>query len=460
MTELIKRKSPSKVMPGSPKVPPHSMDAEQSVLGGLMLDSRAYDQVADRLHQEDFYRHEHRILFRTIARMLDQNKPIDVLTVSEALREMHELDQVGGEVYLFELANNTPSAANIVAYADIVRERSVLRQLILAASDIAENAFNAQGRSIVELLDAAERSVFSISELGSRGSGPVNIKDYLANTMDRIDTLFHSTNPITGVPTGYHDFDNLTSGLQPADLVIIAGRPSMGKTTLAMNIAENVAIKSRLPVLIFSMEMPGEAIVMRLLSSLCRIDQLRIRTGKLADEDWPRISSTVSMLSEAPLFIDDTPGLSPAEMRARARRLAKEHGQLGLVMVDYLQLMQVPGTNENRTAEISEISRSLKGLAKELHVPVLALSQLNRGLEQRADKRPVMSDLRESGAIEQDADLIVFIYRDEVYNEHSADKGTAEIIIAKQRNGPIGKVRLTFMGQFTCFENFTRQPNY
>jgi len=454
-TALIKRKSTP-----SPKVPPHSIDAEQSVLGGLMLDSRAFDQVADRLREDDFYRHEHRLIYKAITRLVELNKPIDVLTVSEALKELHELDQVGGEVYLFELSNNTPSAANITAYADIVRERSVLRRLIMAASDIAENAFNAQGRSIVELLDAAERSVFSISEQGSRGQGPVNIKDYLAKTMDRIDTLFHSANPITGVPTGYHDFDNMTSGLQSADLVIIAGRPSMGKTTLAMNIAENVAIKSRLPVLIFSMEMPGEAIVMRLLSSLCRIDQLRIRTGKLADEDWPRISSTVSMLSEAPLFIDDTPGLSPAEMRARARRLAKEHGQLGLIMVDYLQLMQVPGNNENRTAEVSEISRSLKGLAKELNSPVIALSQLNRGLEQRADKRPVMSDLRESGSLEQDADLVVFIYRDEVYNENSPDKGSAEIIIAKQRNGPIGKVRLTFMGQYTCFENFTRQPVY
>lgn len=442
------------------KVPPHSTEAEQSVLGGLMLDGRAWDQVVDRLRQDDFYRHENRLIFKAMGRLTEQNKPIDVLTVSEALREMHELDQAGGEVYLFELANNTPSAANVVAYADIVRERSVLRKLIAAAGDIAETAFNAQGRNVTEILDAAERSVFSISESGSRGSGPINVKEFLAKTMDRIDTLFHSNDSITGVPTGYHDFDDMTSGLQSSDLVIIAGRPSMGKTTFAMNIAEHVMIKSKVPVLIFSMEMPGEALVMRLLSSLCRIDQLRIRTGKLEDEDWPRISSTVSMLSEAPLFIDDTPALSPAEMRARARRLAKEHGQLGLIVVDYLQLMQVPGYNENRTAEISEISRSLKSLAKELKVPVIALSQLNRGLEQRADKRPVMSDLRESGAIEQDADLIVFIYRDEVYNENTADKGTAEIIIAKQRNGPIGKVRLTFMGQYTCFENFIRQPGY
>ncbi|VVC76572.1 Replicative DNA helicase [Aquicella siphonis] len=463
MTEaLLNRRSPAnRVMNShSVKVPPHSIEAEQSVLGGLMLDNRAWDQVVERLREEDFYRNEHRLIFRVMSRLQEQGKPIDVLTVSDALREMHELEQVGGEVYLFELANNTPSAANISAYADIVRERSVLRQMIAAAGDIADSAFNSQGRSIVELLDAAEQRVFSISEQGSRGDGPVNVKDFLAKTMDKIDTLFHAGTSITGVPTGYHDLDEMTSGLQPSDLVIIAGRPSMGKTMLGMNIAEHVAIKSRFPVLIFSMEMPGEAIVMRLLSSLCRIDQLRIRTGKLADEDWPRISATVSMLSDTPLFIDDTPGLSPAEMRARARRLAKEHGQLGMILVDYLQLMQVPGYSENRTAEISEISRSLKGLAKELKVPVVALSQLNRGLEQRSDKRPVMSDLRESGAIEQDADVIAFIYRDEVYNENSPDKGTAEIIIAKQRNGPIGKVRLTFMGQYTCFENFTRQSNY
>lgn len=458
---LTKRASSKRIVTtNSAKLPPHSNDAEQSVLGGIMLENRAWDTVVDRLRDTDFYQNQHRLIFRAMARLMALNKPIDVLTVADTLREMNELDQIGGDVYLFELANNTPSAANITAYADIVRERSVLRQLIGAASDIADNAFNPQGRTITELLDVAERSVFSISEQGSRGAGPVNIKEYLAATMDKIDTLFHSNNPITGTPTGYVDLDEMTSGLQASDLVIIAGRPSMGKTTLAMNIAENVAIKSRLPVLIFSMEMPGESIVMRLLSSLCRIDQLRIRTGKLADEDWPRISSTVSMLSDAPLYIDDSPGLSPAEMRARARRLTKEHGQLGLIVVDYLQLMQVAGHSENRTAEISEISRSLKGLAKELKVPVIALSQLNRGLEQRADKRPVMSDLRESGAIEQDADLIVFIYRDEVYNENSADKGTAEIIIAKQRNGPIGKVRLTFMGQFTCFENFSRQPSY
>jgi replicative DNA helicase len=444
--------------PDAVKIPPHSIEAEQSVLGGLMLDNRAWDQIADRVRENDFYRHDHRLIYRVMEKLSAQNKPLDVLTVAEALRELHELDNAGGEVYLFELANNTPSAANIMAYADIVRERSVLRQLIAAANDIANNAFNPLGRTSVELLDVAERHVFAIAEQGLRGNGPTNIREYLAKTMEKIDTLFHSKDPITGMPSGYHDFDEMTSGLQPSDLIIIAGRPSMGKTTFAMNIAEHVVIKSQAPVLVFSMEMPGESLVMRLLSSLCRIDQLRIRTGKLEDEDWPRISSTVSMLSEAPMFIDDTPALSPAELRARARRVAKEHGKLGLIVIDYLQLMQVPGFNENRTAEISEISRSLKALAKELKVPVIALSQLNRSLEQRADKRPVMSDLRESGAIEQDADLIVFIYRDEVYNEGSPDKGTAEIIIAKQRNGPIGKVRLTFLGQYTCFENFTRNP--
>lgn len=455
---LNKRTSPNRTQnPSSVKIPPHSIEAEQSVLGGVMLDNRAWDLVADRIREDDFYRNEHRLIYQIMAKLIEQSKPLDVLTVSEALRELHTLDQVGGEVYLFELANNTPSAANIAAYADIVRERAVLRKLISAAGTIADNAFNAQGRSISELLDAAERSVFSISEQGMRGAGPVNVKEFLAQTMERIDVLSQSANGITGVPTGYTELDKLTSGLQSSDLVIIAGRPSMGKTTFAMNIAENVAFRSRLPVLVFSMEMPGESIVMRLLSSLCRIDQTRIRSGKLNDEDWPRVGSTVSMLSDAPLFIDDTAGLSPTEMRARARRLAKEQGQLGLIVVDYLQLMQVPGNNENRTAEISEISRSLKGLAKELKVPVIALSQLNRGLEQRADKRPVMSDLRESGAIEQDADLILFIYRDEVYNENSPDKGIAEIIIAKQRNGPLGKERLTFLGQFTRFENFTRQ---
>jgi replicative DNA helicase len=333
-----KRYKPSRsVDTDAVKIPPHSIEAEQSVLGGLMLDNRAWDQIADRIREEDFYRYDHRLIYRAMAKLTEHNKPLDVLTVSESLIEINELENAGGEVYLFELANNTPSVANIIAYSDIVRERSVLRQLIATANDIAGNAFNPQGRTSLELLDEAERQVFAISETGGRVGGPVNVKEYLAKTMDRIDTLFQLDDPITGVPTGYHDFDEMTSGLQSSDLVIIAGRPSMGKTTFAMNIAEHVAIKSRLPTLIFSMEMPGESIVMRLLSSLCRIDQLRIRTGKLEDEDWPRISSTVSMLSDAPLYIDDTPALSPAELRARARRLAKEYGQLGLIVVDYLQ---------------------------------------------------------------------------------------------------------------------------
>jgi len=438
------------------KVPPHSIEAEQSVLGGLMLDNRAWDDVADRLAEKDFYRHDHRLIYRVMAKLATQDKPLDLLTVSESLRELHELDNAGGEVYLFELANNTPSVANILAYADIVRERSVFRQLIAAANDISAQAFNSEGRASSELLDQAEQIIFGIGEQGSRSGGPVNVNEFLAKTMERIDALANSDDPLTGISTGYHDLDEMTSGLQRSDLVIIAGRPSMGKTTFAMNIAEHVVMKSKLPVLLFSMEMPGESIVMRLLSSLSRIDQLKIRTGRIEEQDWPRVISTVSMLSEAPLYIDDTPALSPTELRTRARRLAKEYGQLGLIVIDYLQLMQLSGHSENRTAEISEISRSLKSLAKELNVPVIALSQLNRSLEQRADKRPVMSDLRESGAIEQDADLIMFIYRDEVYNDNSPDKGTAEIIISKQRNGPIGKVRLTFLGQFTCFENFTR----
>lgn len=439
------------------KLPPHSLEAEQSVLGGLLLDNQAWDRVADKLKEKDFYLLSHRILFRTIVSFANHAKPFDVVTLTDALKSTNELIEIGGDLYLFELVRNTPSAANIVAYADIVRERSVLRQLIGIASEITENAFMPEGRSITELVDEAERKVFQISDQGARGSGPLRISDFLAKAVDRIDILFHSDQVITGLSTAYKDLDEMTSGLQPADLVIVAGRPSMGKTTFAMNIAEHAAIQGDKPVLIFSMEMPGQALAMRMMSSLGRIDQHKIRTGKLSDEDWPRVTSAVSMLSEAKMFIDDTPALSPGEVRARARRVAKEQGTLGLIVIDYIQLMQVPGSKENRTTEISEISRGLKALAKELDVPIIALSQLNRSLEQRADKRPVMSDLRDSGAIEQDADLIVFIYRDEVYNEGSPDKGSAEIIIAKQRNGPTGKVRLTFLGKYTRFENFAPQ---
>lgn len=438
-------------------VTPHSIEAEQAVLGGVMLDNQAWDKICDTLVDEDFYRFDHRVIYRALQTLSSRNSPFDVLTVSEILKEHNELDKVGGEVYLFQLAKNTPSAANIVAYAKIVRERSVLRQLISSANDIAESAFNVNGRDTTELLDEAERKIFSIAEQSSRGSGPLNVKEFLGKAVDRIDALSHSGKTVTGLETGFSDLDELTSGLQEADLVIIAGRPSMGKTLMAMNIAEHAAIKFTKPVLVFSLEMPGESLVMRMISSLGRIDQHRLRTGQLEDQDWPRITSAVSMLSEAPLFIDDTPAISPAELRARARRLARDQGQLGLIVVDYLQLMQVPGMSDNRTLEVSEISRSLKALAKELHVPVIALSQLNRSLESRSDKRPVMSDLRESGSIEQDADLIAFIYRDEVYYEDSPDKGIAEIIIAKQRNGPIGKIRLTFLGKYTRFENFTNR---
>ena len=439
------------------KVPPHSIEAEQSVLGGLMLDNESYDHVTEVIGEQDFYRHDHRLIFQAITYLANKEEPYDAVTVSEYLNDMGELENIGGLIFLGGIVQNTPSAANIKAYAGIVRERSVLRQLISVGTNISDAAFNTQGQDSGDILDEAERDVLAIAEQRSRGrKGFESIKNLLNKSLDRIDELFHSNNPLTGISTGFDDFDQQTSGLQTSDLIIVAGRPSMGKTAFAMNLAENAAIKSGEPVAIFSMEMPSEQLAMRMMSSLGRIDQNRIRTGKLEQDDWPRLSSAVSLLSEAPLFIDDTPALTPGELRARARRLKRENdGKLGLIIIDYLQLMQGGGSRqENRATEISEISRSLKALAKELEVPVIALSQLNRGLEQRPNKRPIMSDLRESGAIEQDADVIAFIYRDEVYNEDSPDKGVAEIIIGKQRNGPIGTVRLTFRGQFTRFENF------
>lgn len=436
------------------KIPPHSIEAEQAVLGGLMLDNRAWEQIGDRISEVDFYRKEHRLIFRSIANLEAYESPFDVVTLSEELDKTHELEAAGGLAYLGRMAKETPSAANIKAYADIVRERSVLRQLIEIGTDIAGSAYNPEGRNSKELLDLAERNVYKIAEQGSRaGKGFVGIKQLLTKTVEQIDYLFEQEGHITGVATGFTEFDDMTTGLQAGDLVIVAGRPSMGKTTFAMNIAENAAIAQKTPVAVFSMEMPAESLAMRMISSLGRIDQHHLRTGQLTDDDWPRITSAVSILSEAQVFVDDTPALSPTDLRARARRLKREHG-LGMIVIDYLQLMQVSGSTENRATEISEISRSLKALAKELEVPVVALSQLNRSLEQRPNKRPVMSDLRESGAIEQDADVIVFIYRDEVYNQDSPDKGTAEIIIGKQRNGPIGTTRLTFLGKYTKFENF------
>lgn len=436
------------------KVPPHSIEAEQSVLGGLMLDNVAWDKVAEQVKEEDFYRPSHRLIFKVMVNLSRRNQPFDVITLTEALKAVGELEDAGGEIYLFELANNTPTVANVGAYAEIVRERSILRQLIEASGDIAELAFNPEGKEAKEILDKAESKVFKIAEQRVRGQGPIDISSLLTKATARIDLLYHSEDTITGLSTGFTDLDDITSGMQAGDLVIVAGRPSMGKTTLAMNIAEHAAIKSKKAVLVFSMEMPSESLAMRMMSSLGHIDQHKVRTGKLQDEDWPRLTSAVSMLAESDLYIDDTPSMSPSELRARARRTARGNKNIGLVIIDYLQLMHIPGFREGRVAEITEISRTLKALAKELNVPVLALSQLNRSLEQRTDKRPQMSDLRESGAIEQDADLIVFIYRDEVYHEESPDKGIAEIIIAKQRNGPIGKVKLTFLGQYTRFENF------
>ncbi len=420
-----------------------------------MLDNNAWDQVLERLGQEDFYRPEHRLIYGAIRELAEKNSPFDVVTLAEGLERGDDLEDAGGLSYLGALARDTPSAANITAYADIVRERSVLRGLIEAGTAIVSTGFEPQGRKIAEIVDEAERRVFEIAERNRRArEGFVRIRELLTSAVDRIDQLYQRESAITGVASGWDDVDEMTAGLQAGDLVIIAGRPSMGKTTFAMNVAEHAAIKDRVGVAVFSMEMSGEQLAMRMMSSLGRIDQHRIRTGRLDDEDWPRLTSALSMLKDAPIYIDDSPALSPAEVRARSRRLMREHGNLGLIVIDYLQLMQVAGAVENRTAEISEISRSLKALARELNVPVMALSQLNRSLEQRPNKRPIISDLRESGAIEQDADVIAFIYRDEVYNKDSSDKGIAEIIIGKQRNGPIGTKKLTFLGQYTRFESY------
>lgn len=442
------------------RIPPHNLQAEQSLLGALMLENSTWELVADKVKEADFYRLEHQLMFRAIALLAEQDQPFDVVTLSEALAKRKLLEDIGGAAYLAEIDRNTASAANAVHYARIVRFNSVLRQLVKAGTDITDLAFDTQGRSEAEILDIAESKVFLIAEQLARGGGFQSLEQLLKVAVDKIDELFHREEPITGLPTGFIDLDMKTSGLQPADLIIVAGRPSMGKTTLAMNMAENVAIKTGKATAIFSMEMPGDSLAMRMMSSLGQIDQHRVRTGKLTDEDWPRLTSAVTMLSQAPMYIDDTPALSPTELRARVRRLQREikrdQKELGLIVIDYLQLMQAPSEGENRATEISAISRALKALAKELNVPVIALSQLNRSLEQRPNKRPVMSDLRESGAIEQDADLIVFIYRDEVYNPDSPDKGVAEIIIAKQRNGPIGTVKLAFLGQYTKFENLAQ----
>jgi len=445
------------------KVPPHSVEAEQSVLGGLLLDNSAFDRIGDVFSESDFYRDDHRRIFRHIVRLIQAGKPADVVTVDESIKGSEDREKTGGLAYLGALTQSTPSAHNIRRYAEIVRERAVMRKLVEVGTGIADTALNPMGKDIGQMLDEAESKVLQIAEAGARGrQGFVDIQPLLTQVMERIDMLYHRENPssVTGVPTGYHDLDDRTSGLQEGDLVIVAGRPSMGKTAFALNIAEHVAVENHLPVAVFSMEMGGTQLAMRLLGSVGRLDQHKLRTGRLSDEDWNRLANAVGKLNDTPIHIDETPALNALELRARARRLHRQYGKLGLIVVDYLQLMQASTQGENRATEISEISRSLKALAKELKVPVVALSQLNRGLEQRPNKRPIMSDLRESGAIEQDADLILFIYRDEVYNEGTAEKGVAEIIIGKQRNGPIGTIRLTFLGEYTRFENYAAGNSY
>ncbi len=441
------------------KVPPHSVEAEQAVLGGLMIDNTEWDNVADVILPEDFYRTEHHLIFKIMTKQSEANSPIDVVTLVEALNSLNELENAGGLDYLSELAGNARGTANIQAYADIIRERAILRRLISVANNIADTGYNTGGKKAAEILDEAEQQVFNIADERPQDQGPVPINPLLTKAVDRIDELAGSDGSLTGIASGYKDLDSMTSGWQKSDLVIVAGRPSMGKTAFAMNLVEHSILNEDKPVLVFSLEMPAESLIFRMLSSIGRIDQTKLRTGQLAEEDWPGFNNAVAKLKDRPLFIDDSAGVSPMEMRARARRIIRENGQLGMIVVDYLQLMQIKGTNENRVNEISEISRSLKLLAREFECPVIALSQLNRGLEQRPNKRPVMSDLRESGAIEQDADLITFIYRDEVYNEDSPDKGIAEIIIGKHRNGPIGTVRLSFLGQFTRFDSHA-QPRY
>ncbi len=440
--------------------PPHSDEAEQAFLGGLLLDNSVWPEVSDMVRTEDFYRRDHQVVFEAFFALFQENKPVDLVTASEKLEQAGRMAEAGGMGYLTQLVHDTPTAANTHAYAGIIREYSLLRQLIHAGTEITAHGLHPEGRSLADILDDAETRIFSLSDERFRGRDTfVDLSRMLHQTLDRIDALYHSKQALTGVATGLLDFDRMTAGLQKGDLIVVAGRPSSGKTSFALNIAEHAAIKDRVPTAIFSMEMSAEQLVLRFLSSLGRIDQSHVRTGQLEEADWPRLTATVQLLTGTPLYIDDMPVLSPTEVRARARRLKHRHG-LGLVIVDYLQLMQVSKTTENRTMEISEISRGLKAMARELDVPVIAISQLNRNLEQRPNKRPVMSDLRDSGSIEQDADLIVFIYRDEMYNTESTDRGTAEIIIGKHRNGPVGDIRLAFLAPYTRFENLASEPRY
>jgi replicative DNA helicase len=446
------------------KLPPHSVEAEQSLLGALLIDNQAFDRVADLVAAEDFYRDDHRRVWRHIARLVEASRPADVVTVAESIEASEDKDKTGGAAYLAALAQNTPSALNVRRYAELVRERAVQRRLAQVATEIAETALAPTGRDVGQLLDEAESKIFQIAESGARkDQGLIGISPVLAKVFERIDHLHSQDNPsdITGVPTGFTELDTRTAGLQPGDLIIVAGRPSMGKTAFALNIAEHVALHPsvRMPVAIFSMEMSASQLAMRVLSSMAKVDQTRLRTGRLTDEEWSKLTDEIARLNEAKIHVDETAALNALELRARARRMKREYGKLGLVVVDYLQLMSASAQGENRATEISEISRSLKALAKELDVPVIALSQLSRAVEQRNDRRPMMSDLRESGAIEQDADVILFIYREEVYSPDKEEaKGRAEVIIGKQRNGPIGRIDLTFLGRYTRFANF-QDPN-
>lgn len=440
------------------RIPPHSIEAESSVLGGLLLDNNAWDRVGDLLKDDDFYRYEHRLIFAAVRELVNASKPADVITVFERLQSIGKSEEVGGLAYLNSLAQYVPSASNIRRYAEIVRDRGILRKLVTASDEIATNAFNTQGRPVDKILDEAEQKIFNIGEEGARNKqGFQAMETLVVDLLDRVQEMADNQNDVTGVPTGFYDLDRLTSGLQPGDLVVLAARPSMGKTAFAINIAEHVALKEGLPVAVFSMEMGASQLAIRIVGSIGRIDQGHLRTGNLTDDEWPRLAEAVEKLRTVSLHIDESPGLTPSELRANARRLARQCGKLGLIVVDYLQLMSGSGSGgngDNRATELGEISRGLKMLARELQCPVIALSQLNRSVEQRPDKRPMMSDLRESGAIEQDADIIMFIYRDEYYTKDACkEPGVAEIIIAKQRNGPTGTVKLAFLRNITKFES-------
>ena len=444
------------------RIPPHSIEAESSVLGGLMLDNTAWERVGDLLTDSDFYRYEHRLIYAAISHLMNATRPADVITVHEQLQSLGQADEIGGLLYLNSLAQYVPSAGNIRRYAEIVRERAILRKLVSASEDIATSAFNPQGRAIDRILDEAEQKIFHIGEEGSRMKrGFQGMDSLVVQLLDRVEEMANNPNDITGVATGFHDLDRYTSGLQAGDLVILAARPSMGKTALAINIAEHVALNEGLPVAVFSMEMGAAQLAVRIVGSIGRIDQSHLRTGKLTDDEWPRLTETIEKLRHISLHIDETAGLTVSELRANARRLSRQCGKLGLIVVDYLQLMSVSTgmSEENRATALGEISRGLKMLAKELQCPVMALSQLSRGVESRTDKRPMMSDLRESGAIEQDADVIMFIYRDDYYNkESSKEPGVAEIIISKQRNGPTGTIKLAFLKPITKFESLASDP--